>query len=547
MKPNYDDFAPRPRTTAMDFNFFRFFRRSTRSKSPDGSESESGASLASSGRGSFRLKVFKISRREKRQGSRGKLEQQTSSASTSSEVSRRRSSSIIVVEEEGENSGATVSACESVNATPVRDLTQCNKTLPEPLARSCSDSYQRGARTADRESVSSECSHCQSLVRGDSENGSASSVVQVSVVDDEPVSYDAASGRRRIARPYSTPCSVLSYASASSGGAANSRELLEVSPSASNAATLGSSGTFGGSLICLNRRRGATSSSTSALPRHRSQTEMPLAQRVLSKKAMYASFPQLPSSANNDSSPKQSSLRMRGTVRFEEEEDEESEKRPSPDARSEVADNPTVDSPIKRAIAYPADVILRRRQKKRLGKSSSTDLLTGDRRAKQVLSLNMEDLPTYGEMREDELRWRSASMMHSSATRNRTATDSVASSIVDQVRFRAALMYQRYASHSTSVDDISDMHKMLSKHKSWKDFYNLDDDEFLDMYLSTPPNVAPSTEANRAAAQVQVCLLPRAFSFQLFCWELLLTSADSLYLEIHASRVLRIEVCWYPC
>ena len=123
--------------------------------------------------------------------------------------------------------------------------------------------------------------------------------------------------------------------------------------------------------------------------------------------------------------------------------------------------NPVVDSPIKRAIGFPG-VVLRRRHlfKQSSGyevtKSASSDLLSRKKRSKQVMSLNMEDLPTYV-MREDSLSGSEAG--------SRMSTEEYGREIS-----RAAILYQRYLSHSTSFDDVADL--------------NLDEDSFLNFLLS---------------------------------------------------------------
>ena len=103
-------------------------------------------------------------------------------------------------------------------------------------------------------------------------------------------------------------------------------------------------------------------------------------------------------------------------------------------------DNPTVDSPIKRAIGFPSVVLRRHHRLKKanesnLSKSSSGDLLSREQRAKQVISLNMEDLPTYNMMRDAD------------EETNRLSEGRELS--------RTAILYQRYLSHATSFDDFS--------------------------------------------------------------------------------------------
>ena len=101
-----------------------------------------------------------------------------------------------------------------------------------------------------------------------------------------------------------------------------------------------------------------------------------------------------------------------------------------------------VDSPIKRAIGFPGVVLRRHRHFKhanesQLAKTASDDLLSKEERAKQVTSLNMEDLPTYTMMRDTSLNDKE----------NRSSGGRELS--------RTAILYQRLLSHATSVDDLS--------------------------------------------------------------------------------------------
>ena len=144
--------------------------------------------------------------------------------------------------------------------------------------------------------------------------------------------------------------------------------------------------------------------------------------------------------------------------------------------------NVAVDSPIKQLIGYPG-VVMRRRDRRKSAKGSSASnstnfkLMTRDERAKQVLSLNVEDLPTYEKMRGDS-KWRMST--ESQEQRDRSSTETAA---VDEWYHNACLSRQT-AAHCTSADNVSSM-KIFRDGQTMDDINSMDDDEFLNFYLAT--------------------------------------------------------------
>lgn len=501
----------RPKTLAMDFSIFRFFRRSNSSRSPDG-DAESESSVSSSTRGSFRLKDLKGKKNKKRrsEGEKSSVRSNRSSTSTSSEQDkkekkRNRSNSSIV---EDEASASTLRAYEVCDRIEEEELTPRH----QPVHRINSSSVSIQDSVSLRSSTLSECSQCHKMRKSVSEDSRRSSDVQISIVDTDPplppittiIRTRAASSRDR---PYSSPCSVVSssYTSASTYSRANSREIYDDSTnSTSDASTIGASAIFGGSLCAIDQRAMRSSVSAQTLPRrldhhHNQKDHQGLRTSALSK-AVYSSLPQLFAPAGIVGQYEESSVSSNSTkssVRFSDPDQTQAD---NSRLRSSVlgdhkSDPSLVDSPIKRAIGYPG-VVLRRHHNRRTGKkfntkSASADLLTSDRR-KQVMSLNMEDLPTYGEMRGDELRWRSTSLFTKPGSKNSYIPGG---ELDGRARFREALLYQRYSSHCTSVDDVRGAH--FGARQTFKDIYNLDDDEFLDMYLASSDSVPSSGEANK--------------------------------------------------
>ena len=149
--------------------------------------------------------------------------------------------------------------------------------------------------------------------------------------------------------------------------------------------------------------------------------------------------------------------------------------------------NASVDSPIRRAIAM-SGVVLRQGHENRctrkpdsaIVQASNNDLLTREERAKQVMSLNVEDLPTYEMMRE-EARWKSFA-------RN---TDRNSSELPDRNNWsRDNIFARQCANHCTSAGDLRNL-RSIQGH-SIEDITNMDDDEFLDFYLSALPTIHTS-------------------------------------------------------
>ena len=153
---------------------------------------------------------------------------------------------------------------------------------------------------------------------------------------------------------------------------------------------------------------------------------------------------------------------------------------PLPDLQS-FSSNSSADSPVKRAIAYTG-VVMRRHQNRSakekpdsaIVQSSSNNLMARDERAKHVMSLNVEDLPTYEKMRE-QARWKTTSTKEPC----RTSTEPSHLENWDL----ETIFARQCANLCTSAEDLRNLRSVQGH--SIEDITNMDDDEFLDFYLSS--------------------------------------------------------------
>uniref|UniRef100_H2YJV1 Uncharacterized protein n=1 Tax=Ciona savignyi TaxID=51511 RepID=H2YJV1_CIOSA len=111
------------------------------------------------------------------------------------------------------------------------------------------------------------------------------------------------------------------------------------------------------------------------------------------------------------------------------------------------------------------------------------------------MSLNMDDLPTYAETRQRHRR-RSVSLFgRDGGSQDSFPHERLSGVEAGRARLRAALLFQRYSTMSTSVDDVNIMKLMLGSQQSLDNLDNMDDDEFLDMYLAPPDTYGAGGDA----------------------------------------------------
>ena len=229
--------------------------------------------------------------------------------------------------------------------------------------------------------------------------------------------------------------------------------------------------------------------------------------QVLSPKnsAPYASSPQV-NISEVANVPKKRTKASSVKIRFAEENAmfrEFPQARPLQVVQSSTNISCAIESSLKTAIAYPEVVMRRRKQNRSLKNtsdslvvksSSSSGLLSREDRTKQVLSLNVEDLPTYEKMRDGE-KWGAFS---SRKEQDRSSTEATTYGNWS----RNELMARQCALHYTSAGDLSNVRCMTGH--SIEDISNMDDDEFLNFYLSaSPSNTSTSRDANRMQQQVK--------------------------------------------
>ena len=153
---------------------------------------------------------------------------------------------------------------------------------------------------------------------------------------------------------------------------------------------------------------------------------------------------------------------------------------PSTQSTGSSIDSAVVDSPIKRAIGFPGVVLRRHRQLKNANetqsfpKSASANSLSRQFREKQVFSLNLEDLPTYG--------------------REKSPNDLDAKTKAEDGRELSsfAILYQRLLTQGLSSDSAKDV-----------DSNALNNEDLINLLLM--PGIHVSGRNNEKSGQNQVC------------------------------------------
>ncbi|XP_018668324.2 uncharacterized protein LOC100175479 [Ciona intestinalis] len=514
----------RTRTLTLD-NFFRRFKKSTSSssgKSPSDTDSSSG--IFGSGRGSFRLKGSKGKKsKKKRKGSSSDSSTQIEHSSSAS-VSDSRLSRVASIPEESyipPNSTPTVVANKyvrtqsngsSASTDTVVSISEVPDTVKHvPFAKPTSDNVfakeilESACSEYQDEYISSE-RHDHCVVTDSPQFTTVGEDISIIETSSSYVYSNAASSRSQPNINCNvTPSNTLGAPTPVKRNAET--DICDESSLTSVSTTEGSV-TFSNSATCLAHRTiesiQATEMNTQTLPRRRSHTTTPVQLRKpLDNQIMYASSPQLTGTPHVQRPHLLSTLHPSNFSNNNESLDRKELKKASGSVSSTDGKSPTVDSPIKRAIGYPG-VVLRRHQNRRPKKhtvkqsSSSGDFMSVERRAKQVMSLNMEDLPTYGQMKH---RRRSTSLFTRDGRPETFHQEGLSGVEAGRARLRAALLYQRYSSLSTSVDDVNMIKLMLGSQQSLDNLDNMDDDEFLDMYLASPDTLTVGGDAVRSQQQ----------------------------------------------
>ncbi|CAK8689367.1 unnamed protein product [Clavelina lepadiformis] len=510
----------RVRTFTLDFSFFRKLRRhSGSSDKKSRPESEPFASN-SEVRGSFRLKM---------KGKKFKNSKSTSSASVSSRNSASSLTPITYCDAEcaDVDQSATNGDCSNYDPTEadIPEEQDCcdwssfhgstekrshssSSSASKDTVISISDTPNKFAfaQKETRETSENQCEVCANSHRGSGESSEcccAETGTILSIVDTDPVVSTRQVVRRRSQTTNVSPASSNYSSNVQTVYSASVRDVYRASTEPS--AEIEPAILYGGSLKCIPRTPPSQLTSRTLPKRIGRNNVVVRIQDIQKSSAMYASSPQLSSPCRRSLELSNLTRPRSSTVRFSEyfseipTTPEESDQFPASQLKNE---NAMVDSPIKRAIGYPG-VVLRRHQNRRNKKAtqlktSSAELLR-ERRAKFAMSLNMEDLPTYGQIQDDDLKWRTLSLFSAETSGSRIVPKRCSVAGVDRQQLRTALLYQRCASHCTSVDDISAISFMLGADQSIEDLNNMDDDEFLDLYLSARDSSSNKRDSPRTS------------------------------------------------